>query len=221
MLSGALDTQVAGSRPAHPHQRRAAPVNFLLWQSAYTEFVFLEACWRVRPRCCSRLSTSSPAQSPLRWRGRAADRLNRQRLGPMSEHTIAARRERLEGPARHRLAARLLSGLVMAAAAPALTVSGPTVRALVVLVAGRAGSGAAWAWNGSDARASADRHGRGGRRWPRSGMWPGAAGFADQRDPDALSPATTRLPHWAFYAVFRPLFDLAAPDPARTVGRCS
>ena len=35
----------ARSRSHHPHQRRAAALNFLLWQAAYSELVFVPTYW--------------------------------------------------------------------------------------------------------------------------------------------------------------------------------
>ena len=40
-----LHARPARPRPGHPHQRRAAAVGFLLWQTAHAEFYFTDAYW--------------------------------------------------------------------------------------------------------------------------------------------------------------------------------
>ena len=64
---------IARSRSHHPHQRRAAAVNFLLWQAAYSEFVFVPTYWPDFDRAAleERDRRISPARAPFRRPGRA------------------------------------------------------------------------------------------------------------------------------------------------------
>jgi undecaprenyl diphosphate synthase len=76
-----VDELRAGARPLHPHRRRAAVSNFLLWQLAYTELYFTETLWpdfgaasleeafesyRRRERRFGRTSEQSPRASRCR-----------------------------------------------------------------------------------------------------------------------------------------------------------
>ena len=123
--------------------------NFLLWQSAYTEFVFLDAYW---PEFGRELLGAGDrrvprARPPVRRRGDAVDRLTRRAAeakGSMSETTRradGARRTRPHGRARlgGDFLLRLVSGLAMARGRALCARSRARCRfAVLVVVAGAA-----------------------------------------------------------------------------------